>query len=212
VAAREDPDLTLFVGIVRTLEQIGAPYVIIGAFAASLYGITRTTQDIDVVVDLSEEHIESLVAHYPVPRYHADPDQMRDSIRLGIMFNIIDTEQGEKADLLPVSMHPDYRSVLSGRVRYQLRARGSEPFEAWFARPEDVIIGKLHAWAEGRSRKHETDIYEMLVFRYLNLDPSQTLDEAAVDRAAVALGPEVAQFWAAAKEAARREAERAREE
>ena len=95
------PDLSLFVDILRTLETIGAPYMIIGAFAGTIYGITRVTYDIDIVVDLSERHIQALAAAYPPPRYYADPLQMRDSIRLGIMFNIIDTSRGEKAD--PVS-------------------------------------------------------------------------------------------------------------
>lgn len=85
------PDLSLFLDILHTLEDIGAPYMIIGAFAAIQYGTTRVTYDIDIVVDLSEEHIEALTATYPPPRYYADPVQMRDSIRMGIMFNIIDT-------------------------------------------------------------------------------------------------------------------------
>jgi len=43
---------------------------------------------------------------------------------------------------------------------------GCDPLEVWCARPEDIIVGKLMAWAEGRSRIHETDIYEMLVSQY----------------------------------------------
>ncbi|MEI2690444.1 MAG: hypothetical protein V9H69_12355 [Anaerolineae bacterium] len=39
------PDLTLFLDIVRTLERIRAPYMIIGGFAATMYGILRTTFD-----------------------------------------------------------------------------------------------------------------------------------------------------------------------
>lgn len=61
------------------------------------HGITRTTFDIDIVVDLAEDHIQALVAAYPPPRYHADPYQMRDSIRLGIMFNIVDGDRGERS-------------------------------------------------------------------------------------------------------------------
>ena len=51
-----------------------------------------------------------------------------------------------------------------------MELRGVEPFDIWCARPEDIIVGKLMAWAEGRSRKHETDIYEMMVFLYLVLE------------------------------------------
>ena len=201
------PDLSLFVDILHTLEAINAPYAIVGAFAATVYGITRTTFDIDIVVDLSEKHIRALAEHYPPPRYYADPEQMRSSIRLGIMFNIIDTSRGEKADLLPVTMHPEYRQVLARRVRHRIEAPGQEPFDAWCAAPEDVILGKLKAWAQGHSRKHETDVYEMLVFHYLGLDPSISLDERIVDAGVETLGEEVAEFWARVKEAARREAE-----
>ncbi len=83
------PDYSLFFEILRVLEAIGAPYMIIGAFGAALYGSTRVTYDIDIIVDLQETHIQKLVAAFPSPRYYADPFQMRDSIRMGIMFNII---------------------------------------------------------------------------------------------------------------------------
>jgi hypothetical protein len=204
------PDLSLFLDILHTLEAIGAPYMIIGAFAATVYGITRVTYDIDIVVDLDEEHIEALVAAYPSPRYYADPVQMRDSIRLGIMFNIIDTSRGEKADLVPLTMASRYRQAFQRRVRQRVELPGSEPFEFWCARPEDVIVGKLMAWAEGRSRRHETDIYEMMVFHYLGTDPEQSaaFDENYVDAQARDLAADVVALWEAIKEAARQEANR----
>jgi hypothetical protein len=175
-----------------------------------VYGITRVTYDIDIVVDLGEEHIEALAAAYPPPRYYADPVQMRDSIRLGIMFNIIDTSRGEKADLVPLTMASRYRQALQHRVRQRIEVPGSEPFEVWCARPEDVIVGKLMAWAEGRSRRHETDIYEMMVFHYLGTDPKQSaaFDETYVDAQARTLGVDVVELWEAVKDAARREADR----
>jgi hypothetical protein len=207
VDSERTPDLSLFLGILQTLEAIGAPYMIIGAFAATVYGITRTTYDIDIVVALDEEHIAALVAAYPPPRYYADPQQMRESIRLGIMFNIIDTSRGEKADLLPLTMASRYRQAFRRRLRQMVEVPGIEPFEVWCARPEDVIVGKLMAWAEGRSRKHETDIYEMMVFHYLGADPtlSAAFDEAFVDAQAKILGEDAAELWEAVKQAARRE-------
>jgi hypothetical protein len=210
MANERSPDLSLFLDILHTLEAIDAPYMIIGAFAAAVYGITRVTYDIDIVVNLQEQHIQALCKAYLLPRYYADPLQMRDSIRMGIMFNIIDTTRGEKADLVPLSMSPTYRLAFRRRVRQRIELPGGESFEVWCARPEDVIAGKLKAWAEGRSRKHETDIYEMLVFHYLGRGATQTavLNEAEVDMQAAALGQDVVTLWKAIKEAARREANR----
>ncbi len=206
---KHPPDLSLFLGILRTLETINAPYMIIGAFAATVYGITRTTFDIDIVVELTEEHIEALAAAFPPPRYYADTQQMRDSIRMGIMFNIIDSSRGEKADLVPLTMDSRYRQAFAHRVRQTVELSGVEPFEVWCARPQDVIVGKLMAWAEGHSRKHETDIYEMLVFYYLGIGStlSAGFDETYIDAQAQALGDDVAELWRAIKAAAQRQAD-----
>lgn len=106
MTSNASPNFNLFFAILQTLEAIQAPYMIIGAFAATLYGAPRTTYDIDIMVDLSEEHIAALAAAYPPPRYYADPEQMRSSIHWGIMFNIIDTSRGEKADLACSPQHP----------------------------------------------------------------------------------------------------------
>lgn len=95
------------------------------------------------------------------------------------------------------------------RLRQRVELPGVEPFEIWCARPEDIILGKLMAWAEGRSRKHETDIYEMMVFHYLgaDLEQSAAFDEAYVDAQAGTLGDEVAGLWQTIKDAARRGAD-----
>ena len=204
------PDLSLFLDILRTLERIGAPYMIIGGFAATMYGITRTTFDIDIIVDLKEPHILALAEAYPPPCYYADPGQMRSSIRMGISFNIIDGKRGEKADLSPLTRDSRYRYAFGRRDRLPIRWSGAEPFEAWCARPDDVIYGKFLAWDEGRSRKHESDIYDMLVFRYLQADPdlAATFDEAYLDAQAQALGADVEELWESVKLAARAEARR----
>ena len=198
------PDLSLFLDILQTLERIDAPYMIIGAFAGGVYGVTRMTFDIDIIVDLHPDHVDALAAAYAPPRYYADPRQMHDSIRLGIMFNIIDTGRGEKADLIPITMVDRYRQAFQRRVRQPVQVPGSPLLEVWCARPEDVIVGKLMAWVEGRSRKHETDIYEMMVFYYLGLDPgtSAEFDETLIDQQADALGPDARELWTQIKSAA----------
>jgi len=165
---------------------------------------------VDIVVDLTEAHIRALVAAYPPPRYYADPEQMRDSIRMDIMFNIIDTTRGEKADLIPITMVDRYRQAFQRRVRQPVQVPGCPLVEVWCARAEDVIVGKLMAWVEGRSRKHETDIYEMMVFHYLGLDPATSAgwDERFIDVQADMLGVDARELWTQIKAAALEESRR----
>jgi hypothetical protein len=83
-------NLAFFLDILLKLEELEIPYVIIGGFAAAMYGTTRATFDIDMVVNMEETHIRKLADAYPSPRYYADPYQMRNAIRIGSSFNIID--------------------------------------------------------------------------------------------------------------------------
>jgi len=197
-----NPDFQLYFEVLQTLEQLQAPYVIIGAFAGTVYGITRVTLDVDIVVDLNEIHIQSLAAAFPPPRFYADPDQMRDSIRLGILFNIIDSSHARKVDLIPLSMKPGYDFALIRRVRREIMAAPEQTFQAWFATPEDVIVGKLMAWREGQSFKHEADIRDILTAVKLGDDTelSTSFDMAYIDRWAANLGQVVEQFWFSLKQ------------
>lgn len=180
--------------------------MIVGAFAATVYGLTRVTYDIDLLVDLDEEHIHALAKAYPPPRYYADPEMIRNSIIMGILFNIIDTSRGEKADLTPLSV--SHQEAFQRRVRQRVEIPGEEPFEVWCARMEGVILGKLIAWDEGRSRKHETDIYEMLVFYYLGAVNDTPMDDTIIEAQAANISQEAIKLWDAIKEAAWREAKR----
>lgn len=204
MSTKRKPDLSLFLDILQTLNRIGAPYMVIGAFAGTIYGITRVTYDIDIVVDLTDEHIEALSHAYPLPRYYADPEMIRDSIEMGIMFNIIDSSRGEKADLVPLSGTLSYGYAFQNRIRKTVNIPEAKPFEIWVARAEDVIIGKFKAWVEGQSRKHETDIYEMMVFHYLGEDEEERFDERYIDEHVRRLGAEAVELWLEIKTSARK--------
>ncbi|MEZ4727126.1 MAG: hypothetical protein R3E79_08350 [Caldilineaceae bacterium] len=126
---------------------------------------------------------------------------MRNSIRMGIMFNIIDTSSGDKADLVPLTMEPRYYFGFERRKSPATPKYGVTSSLIWCARPEDIIVGKLMAWAEGRSRKHETDIYKMLVMDALREENERGMDLPYVDAQAQTLGDDVLQLWQAIKTA-----------
>lgn len=186
--------LGFYFDIVRALEEIGASYMLVGAFAGSAFGITRATFDVDMLVNLRERHFDALAHRFPPPRYYADPEQMRNSTHLGIVFNIIDMDQGVKADLVPLSGSPGYRESFARRTRRTFQDESGSEFEAWCARSEDIILGKLMAWQEGRSAKHSSDIREMLVFILSGLSDEE-LDLAYVSVRVARLDTEAEELW-----------------
>jgi hypothetical protein len=156
--------ISFYVRVVRALDEIGAPYMIVGAFGGYPFGITRVTFDIDILVDLREQDFDALSQKFPLPRSYADPEMIRNSVQMGIMFNIIDTNEGIKADLVPLKREPDYQLAFNRRIQREFVDPEGNSFRAWVAQPSDIIIGKLYALDEGKSEKHPNDIYSMLVF------------------------------------------------
>jgi hypothetical protein len=186
--------LGFYLDVVRALDEIEAPYMLVGAFAATAFGLRRATFDVDIIVDLSEPHFDALARRFLPPRYYADLEQMRSSTQMGIMFNIIDTTLGAKADLVPLSREPAYRRAFARRIRRMFTDEDGAEFEAWCARPEDIIVGKLMAWQEGRSDKHPSDIREILAFALSDMS-DQPLDMGYISLWAARLGADVAQLW-----------------
>jgi hypothetical protein len=187
-------EFEFYLAVLQALESIGARYMVVGAYGASAYGVSRSTHDIDLIVDLDSKACDALSAYFPLPRYYVDPDHFRNSIHLGIMFNIIDTSLGLKADLVPLSREPEYRQAFARRMRAIVVDSQGNEFEIWCARPEDIIVGKLRAWQEGRSNKHPADIYVMLNFLLAGLGPTQ-IDLDDVARQAARIGSEAVRLW-----------------
>lgn len=186
--------VSFYVQIVKALDEIGAPYMIVGAFGGYPFGITRVTFDIDILVDLREQDFGALSQKFPLPRYYADPEMIRNSVEMGIMFNIIDTNEGIKADLVPLKREPDYEIAFKRRVRRNFVDPAGNAFSAWVAQPTDIIIGKLEAWNEGRSDKHPKDIRAMLVFD-LSGSSDLAIDYEMIAQEAKRLGRETLDMW-----------------
>jgi hypothetical protein len=186
--------IDFYIQVVKALDDIDATYMIVGAFAGLVFGISRATFDVDILVDLRENDYEKLSDKFPLPRYYADPEMMRNSVEMGIMFNLIDTEEGVKADLVPIKREPDYQVAFERRVRRLFTDVEGNSFEAWCAQPTDIIIGKLRAWTEGQSAKHPADIYSMLVFSLSGFS-DLLIDFQIVNMEAARMGKKTVELW-----------------
>lgn len=147
-------ELGLFVD---RLEAIGAPYMVTGATAAILYGQPRVTNDLDVVLSLSDAARAALLRAFPETEFYVPPESVIQAEQARPQrghFNLIHLESGYKADIYLAGSDPLHAWALPKRRR--LRWTGNK--ELPVAPPEYVVLRKLEFYREGRSTKHAADI------------------------------------------------------
>jgi hypothetical protein len=157
--------------VVSILEEAGIEYMITGSIASSLQGEPRATHDLDVVVEIRDVDVPVVLAAFPQPRFYVDREAIREAIRTGGMFNVIDVAEGDKVDFWMLTDEPFDLSRFSRRLRE--RALGIE-FDV--SSPEDTILAKLR-WSQlgGGTSKPYLDalrVYEVQneILNHLYLD------------------------------------------
>jgi hypothetical protein len=84
---------------VEVLDRLGIRYLVAGSMATTIYGEPRFTNDIDVVVDLRSEQVDSFCRAFPSTDFYCYREAVVDAIRLRSQFNIIHFESGIKIDV-----------------------------------------------------------------------------------------------------------------
>jgi hypothetical protein len=74
----------------EALDRLHIPFMISGSHASSLQGEPRMTHDIDVVVDVSGDQVDALLAEFPSPAYYASREAVDQAVAMRGMFNVID--------------------------------------------------------------------------------------------------------------------------
>jgi len=163
---------------VKAFEEIGIPYLVTGSTASIAYGEPRLTNDIDVVADISERHVASLLAAFPADEFYISKEAIIQAIHSRGQFNIIHPASGLKMDIIIRQQTPFDDS----RFARSLRISPAESFDANFAAPEDVIIKKMEYYSAGGSEKHLRDIAGILKIS------GDTIDRKYIDDWARKLG------------------------
>lgn len=142
------------------LARAGLPYMVTGATAAILYGQPRTTNDLDVVIELKSADLPRLHAAFPDTDYYLPPDEVivveLNRTQRGHL-NALHHDSGFKADLYPMGSDALHHWAFPKRRPVP---HGGQIIH--FAPPEYVILRKLEYFREGGSTKHLTDIRAML--------------------------------------------------
>jgi hypothetical protein len=162
--------------IVGLLEQAGIPFMVAGSYSSSFHSQPRTTNDVDLVIDPTSEQLERFLALVG-ERFYTSAESAREALARRSMFNIVDFDEGWKADLIVRKDRP--YSVEEFRRRQPHTLYG-KPVP--IAAPEDVILTKLE-W--NRITPSERQLRDAL-----NVAAAQwpRLDQGYLRRWAVVLG------------------------
>jgi hypothetical protein len=78
--------------LVEILDTSRIPYMLTGSFASTFHGVPRATQDIDLVVELTDASLGALLSALPEDRFYVSEDAAREALLSRRQFNVIDME------------------------------------------------------------------------------------------------------------------------
>jgi hypothetical protein len=177
----DQPELLKFT--IQALERLNIPYAIVGSFASGVWGESRFTQDIDILVELKPADVPLLCAAFPKTEFYVSQSAANEAVSRHGQFNVIHPTSGNKIDFMIANDSPWVRAQLERRRRIAF----FPDQDGAVAAAEDVILGKLVYYNEGASDKHLRDIAGILKFS------GNLIDRDYVSRFAVQLG--VANIW-----------------
>lgn len=152
--------------LVELLNRSKIEYMFTGSIVSSMQGEPRMSHDIDVIVEASIKILPHLFVVFPQPRYYCDPESIRDAIKGDGMFNLIDTETGDKIDFWMLTGSGFDLARFDRRTQVELFGR-----TIWISSPEDTILAKLR-WSKmsGGSEKQLTDAFHVYEVNSVVLD------------------------------------------
>ena len=127
----------LLADCVRRLNRLGIDYLVTGSMASNYWGMPRTTNDLDFVIQLRPSAIAQLVEDFSAD-FHADADAIRTAYQPPFQFNFIDLRSSLKVDFWMLQPAPFDRAAFSRRVQVPILGE-----KAWMASAEDINHRRL---------------------------------------------------------------------
>lgn len=97
--------LEIALSFTAILEDLGVRHLAGGSLASSLHGEPRSTNDVDILADIQERHVEPLIERLGAA-YYASAPAMREAIRAGGSFNLIHMSAAVKVDVFVAGPDP----------------------------------------------------------------------------------------------------------
>ena len=127
--------------VVEVFDRYSIPYYIGGSVASSLFGMARSTLDIDLAADLEEKFIPLLKQDLE-NEYYIDEDMIKDAIKRESSFNLIHFKTMIKIDVFILKNNQYDKEILKRKIKDNFLGANKD-FTLFFSSPEDTIINKL---------------------------------------------------------------------
>jgi hypothetical protein len=149
-------ELEVLKEVTQRLDRAKIAYMVTGSIATNFYTVPRMTRDIDIVVELSEEHLSRFIRLFETD-YYLDPETVRDAVKNRGMFNLIQNEYVIKIDFVVRKDSPYRRREFFRRKKLSVDGQ-----DLYLVAAEDLILSKL-VWAkDSRSELQLSDVRNLL--------------------------------------------------
>jgi len=149
--------------LLDAIEASEAEYMLGGALAVMAYAEARSTQDIDVVVNLPVEAVGRFSNELEARQVLVPVDIILDHLletRADLSLSAVHLQSGHRADIFLMRPGDHLREAALGRRR--LIDLGEPLGEVHVHSPEDLILYKLRYFAISEQDKHVRDIAAIL--------------------------------------------------
>ncbi len=130
--------------LLDTLNHLEIRHMVGGSLASSMRGIPRSTNDIDLVAVIAEEHISPL-AEALSGDFYADSQSIREALYYRRSFNVIHFESGSKFDIFPAAGNAYFETQIDRSKLQEVGLGEGASVRCHLATAEDIILAKL-AW------------------------------------------------------------------
>ena len=155
----------LLIKITGILKSLEIPYIITGGMAVSVWGRPRYTADIDVVVEIIPQNINSLAKNLLAvdKDVYVSKEAMQEALEKKGEFNFVHPQSGLKVDFWVVK--DDFEKLKIKRGIY--KKIGNKIIH--FISPEDLILSKLDWYKLSDSTRQLEDIKSVLKISKVDL-------------------------------------------